>query len=615
MLLQRIETLVPAEIAPLFVSTDKKAGSRSTYRLVEETCVIDRGTVCSFDSYFGSFWENYWFDFTELKSVYLLATVHGTGTVRVLRRTPQLDTYVLGEMRFDSDTEPTTVRLDVRDDADFRGQAGRIWMEIMADEQVQLVDAGWHTDQAPVRDVSLNVVFTTFNRVEYLSRVVQALDKDPQCLDSVGQVTIINQGNEFGMAELLPDPAPESTLRDKLVVIPQANMGGCGGFTRGMVTTLADESLTHVLLLDDDIRMHTDSLARAGRFLAFAKNDVALGGHMLNLHRPLMVYEAGAQLDPVTTKPVPCDLESAATTKTDLDTFLTARTVAFNGWWFFGTSRAQLERVGLPLPCFIRGDDVEFGVRLREFGERTVSVPGIAVWHEPFYMKLGGWQYYFETRNRLESASIHGIGNWPGIRRNLFGSFVRDVAMARYHSVMYMITGIEDYLAGPDVAISTDDSALKRCIAIAEEYGPTRIAETMPVSEPPKTVLNRVETRLPGSGYFARAHTAATSLTRLVRVRKLSEVPTFHSTNLQPDVVSGLDQYRVQEEFGNGVWLYQRRPELERELWKRAVALIRQVEPLGVYREAFESSDYWRSWWDSEFGSGDTASVRSADVA
>ena len=30
----------------------------------------------------------------------------------------------------------------------------------------------------------------------------------------------------------------------------------------------------------------------------------------------------------------------------------------YGGWWFFAFSRYALERAGLPIPVFIRGDDI-----------------------------------------------------------------------------------------------------------------------------------------------------------------------------------------------------------------------------------------------------------------
>lgn len=78
-----------------------------------------------------------------------------------------------------------------------------------------------------------------------------------------------------------------------------------------------------------------------------------------------------------------------------------------NGWWFFGLPLALLEEAGLPLPCFIRGDDVEFGLRLHGLGAVTVALPGAAIWHEPFYVKLNGWRLFYEIRNALVAAAVH----------------------------------------------------------------------------------------------------------------------------------------------------------------------------------------------------------------
>jgi len=70
----------------------------------------------------------------------------------------------------------------------------------------------------------------------------------------------------------------------------------------------------------------------------------------------------------------------------------------FNGWWMFGFPKRWVERVGMPLPCFIRGDDIEFGMRLHEAGLPTVPLPGVAVWHEPFYLKLGQKKLWGDRR-------------------------------------------------------------------------------------------------------------------------------------------------------------------------------------------------------------------------
>ena len=192
-----------------------------------------------------------------------------------------------------------------------------------------------------------------------------------------------------------------------------------------------------------------ESLFRGIRFMGYAYDNVAFGGHMLDLVKPNTLYEAGAQLDPEVAEPIPLNHGLLLSRAENLAEFLTIRPIDYNGWWMFGGSKQMLEQVGLPMPSFIRGDDIEYGVRLNREGYSTVPVPGIGVWHEPFYFKLGNWHLYFEVRNRLTMLSLHGNGSLPAVIRKLRRVFTRDAMLSRYHSCQFMIAAIEDYLEGP----------------------------------------------------------------------------------------------------------------------------------------------------------------------
>jgi len=554
----------------------------------------------TFDTYFNSFYENYWFEFTALESVVLEIEIQGTGLVRMVRVSPQGDIYHVRESGFQS-AEPTTIRFDIRDDEDFRAQAGRLWFEVDAKTDVQIFGGQWATAQEPTRDVRASVVFCTFNREEYLRGTLNNIAASPAVVDRIDQVLVVNQGSSFTAEELLPLETA-ATLAGTMRVIEQPNLGGCGGFTRGIWETMQQDDLSHFILLDDDIRLHADSLLRATSFLSFAEEDVALGGHMMNLHRPNFVYEAGAQLDADNLQTRPVALETDVRFGTGLDAFLQTRTVAYNGWWFFGGSRSLIDRIGYPMPCFIRGDDIEFGLRIQLAGERTVSVPGIAVWHEPFYMKLGGWQFYFEVRNRVMAAAAHNTGNWKAIQKNLRNTFVRDIAMARYHSVLFMIEALEDFAKGPDACFHTDDTALQRCRAIQAEFGPTRLADADAGTTPRKRRIAERMSRAPRLGpYAVRAQVVAGAAARLVAARQNDVPPTFPSEHVSPDQVAFLDSYVVQEQFGNGVWLFERRPQLERELWPRFLAALKQLDSHASYNAAFAETKSWESYWDELF--------------
>ena len=89
---------------------------------------------------------------------------------------------------------------------------------------------------------------------------------------------------------------PAVELSDELVtVIPNNNVGGAGGFARGMISALEDErSFSHVLLMDDDVRMSPESIKRTFNLLSLvsdAYSDAFINGAMLKLSEPDVQYE------------------------------------------------------------------------------------------------------------------------------------------------------------------------------------------------------------------------------------------------------------------------------------------------------------------------------------
>ncbi len=64
--------------------------------------------------------------------------------------------------------------------------------------------------------------------------------------------------------------------------------------------------------------------------------------------------------------------------------------VDFNGWWLCLIPTACMKQIGLSMPAFIKFDDIEYGLRAKEHGFHTVSLPGVAVWHQAWHDKGSG---------------------------------------------------------------------------------------------------------------------------------------------------------------------------------------------------------------------------------
>ena len=76
------------------------------------------------------------------------------------------------------------------------------------------------------------------------------------------------------------------------------------------------------------------------------------------------------------------------------------------------TERFRDDRaIGLPAPVFIRGDDFEYGQRLARAGVPTVTLPGIAVWHDvtdrnEVHQRLQHLLEILGRHQRLQAAAV-----------------------------------------------------------------------------------------------------------------------------------------------------------------------------------------------------------------
>ena len=406
---------------------------------------IGPATQLSFDSYFNSFFEAQWHRIAGLDAVLLQVEVEGAGLLRVYRRALDRRT-LLHEARVATGT--TTVRIPIRT-VNFR-QQGVLSAELLTGEEgLTVLGGGWLSEQPAAVRPGLAVVICTFNREAALTRVLTELDTNPAGIEHLARVIVVNQGTP-GLARSL-EAGLSGAMRGRLRLIEQSNFGGAGGFTRGLLAALDDDAVSHAVLLDDDIEVEPDSLFRIAALYAFAKQDVVIGGQMLDLLHPTRLYEAGAIISDRHWAFQPQHHTADLADPASLEALSRPQPVHYNGWWCCAFPLALLREHGLPLPCFIRGDDLEFGMRMYSRSVPAVSMPGVAVWHEPFYLKTGGWHLYYEIRNMLVTAALHmPADRWPTVRR--IGRLTAGHLLTfRYYSTALILAGIRDYLAGPAV--------------------------------------------------------------------------------------------------------------------------------------------------------------------
>ncbi len=493
LVLQRVPTDRPLPVRELYWRHEPPSGTDAPAvgPVLDEhgAITVGRGATLRFDTYFGAFFETQWRLHTSLRRLGLQLRLSGRFEVRVLRHAHGRSTLLHRSV-----TDRAELVVPVPEAGAHFRQHGMVHFELTAlDHGATLREACWVAPGEPAIPVGLAAILCTFNRQAEVARVLETLAADPAVLSRLARVIVVSQG-EPGLATQASLAPVVARLGARLTVIEQANFGGAGGFGRGLLAAIDDPLVDHAVLLDDDIVLEPDSLLRMSSFLSLAREPIGVGGHMLDAVQPTRLYEAGARIGERNWSFEPEHQDLDLSVPAHLHRLGEPRPVHYNGWWCFGFPLSLLERMGMPLPCFIRGDDTEFGLRLHEAGIPTVPVPGLAVWHEPFYLKLGGWQLYYETRNVLVAMALHRPGQRRANTRRMARQVLVHLLTYRYYSTALVLRGIEDFLHGPDVF--RDDPAIRHAAlgGLRREH-PVRsvsrstVLRPMPVPTLPRTRL------------------------------------------------------------------------------------------------------------------------------
>lgn len=329
----------------------------------------------------------------------------------------------------------------------------RLYFRLTANEELSIEEMGWVTDRAPRHEPSLSVGLCTFNRETELSATLSALNSQKQKTPSLKTIWVINQGPSFTDQRLI-----EEIKKPDIRSIEQPNLGGCGGFTRSMFEAVsAKDQTSHHLLMDDDIILDPRLIDKVLHFLRYSDQSFALGGQMLEIENPTRLFEAGGKVHHRNfVEPVGKDQDISDPAA--LSMFSSRLEIDYNAWWFCVLPTVAIKSVGLPPPLFIRGDDIEYGFRLKAAGIETIPLPGCPVWHESFSHKTSDWLNYYVLRNRLFFSVIYPHATRRPDSLFLFGFLMTLLLVHRYRAASVALQAIKDASSDPIEALASNSA-------------------------------------------------------------------------------------------------------------------------------------------------------------
>ena len=442
---------------PEFSAIGKGEESPFIYDSEKKCHVVEKLTKVNFMSYYNCIQIKRWSEYTGVKNFKLHLTMKGKATISV---------YAIYSASVAVTYNPLVSQVVESD------EVSEVVVNIPETDKA-LVGFYMDTLEDRIRDVNISLVTTTFKKQEYIKRNIDLIKSnvlyDGSDLKGHMFVHVIDNDRELDPSEL---------DSEDLKVYMNNNVGGAGGFTRGMIEALElPKKPTHVLLMDDDVMVMPESLFRTYYLLRLLKDEYKkcfLSGAMFDYDIRQKQYEdvgfvhkADGSYGPV----------KSAMDMRLLKNIVANENYSFNvddayaGWWYCCIPVEHIEDRGLPLPVFVRGDDVEFSLRNKP---GFIALNGICIWHVGFAGKFNAaMELYQVHRNSFVIQAASGICQDVDFLARVKGMFWKDITRFAYNNAELLIDSIEDYLKGPEYIMHLDgEQSLKEHNAKNEKLVP-----------------------------------------------------------------------------------------------------------------------------------------------
>lgn len=402
--------------------------------------LLKSGNILSFDTYFNSFSYTKYRDYTRVSDVTFSCEIKGKALVSLC--------VFDGEEKVILETEAeNAVELFVN--LSDLPSNGFLYPRITALTDCEFVQGEYCAECEP-DEINVCIAICTYRREQYVLKNIELLRNSE--FSFIHRVFVVDNGKTL-------DPM----LSDEFIqVLPNKNYGGSGGFTRGMIEA-CDGGFSHIILMDDDVEFYPEVLERMTVFVSllrekFSKSCISSAMLFLSEKTPYMQWEMGGFWTGhgIEGSKRNVDVRHSAVILDNLDNF----NIDYGAWWCLCLPVSSIRSNGLPMPFFIKLDDVEYGLRLLN-DSSVITMNGFAVFHESFEKKMNMALDYYTIRNELVTTSLHGGG--IGDAMVLFiRSIGKQMLLYRYDNIPLILKAVCDFLGGVDFFIGTDEDMLNR---------------------------------------------------------------------------------------------------------------------------------------------------------
>lgn len=435
--------------------TIDRAQGALVYDDFDKSHVIPSLTTVDFGAYFNVISIEKWKKYTYAEKFKLKIKLSGKAYFEfyeLSKNSISVNRNVIYSKSVEAD-KPTEFTLEIPD-----SNAPLIGYKITANSEVKIFEGGVYTDvnDSEERKVKICIATTTFRKEAFITKNIALLKahvlESEDMKDSIF-VHIIDNGRTLN---------PEDYNCRNLKVTPNPNVGGSGGFAKGMMEALSlEDKPTHVLLMDDDVLISTESLFRSFYLLRIVRPEYErhfISGAMFDYDDRHMQHEDfgyvnnetgsfGAVKDDFDMRKQINLLKNEEQSSFEKDEMYAA-------WWYCCIPVKTIEENGLPLPLFVRGDDVEYGVRCHA---KLMTLDGVCVWHVGFAGKFSAsMEAYQSFRNGMVIRAVSGVGEKADYLKIVDRFFWHELWRFAYNNAEQFLDVIDDFMKGPDWLANTN---------------------------------------------------------------------------------------------------------------------------------------------------------------
>lgn len=236
-------------------------------------------------------------------------------------------------------------------------------------------------------------IIVTYNRLNFLKELLQAIRSQTKPLD---EIIVVNNDSNDGTKEWLDS-------QSGIIVIHQANLGGAGGFHRG-VKEAYERGADWFWIMDDDVAPANNCLEK---LLDNSDKNIVRSPLRIAADGQVFFNEA---IDYNLTNPFKSFWVEILSEKHLSEKYISAVGLTFEGPLFH---RSLVEKIGFPVKkYFIYGDDTDYWLKAKKAGYRMLIFQDAKLFRKLPYitedLKKYTWKHYYIIRNSIAHDVIHG---------------------------------------------------------------------------------------------------------------------------------------------------------------------------------------------------------------